>query len=272
MEIKLNGLEFNVLYKRANGWDSDWINKNENYSEQQIDFLLDITIYQNDTKNIFPKSSKQETYNKIIFKCISQDLINRVFEIINKNNYLNEDVEDILTSLSLLKISEKLALREYYDEALYIASKINSIYHKDLALSNIASELIKNENINKSIKIISKIEDLTIRDIKLEFLIEKLIETNNYNEAKKITQIIRNEDVKMSCIDKVFTQDEIHDAKDQTTEEIATFIEGLTNEQFEKIVEFFVTAPKIFHNIDYTCPKCGTENTVVVDGVENFFG
>ena len=79
-------------------------------------------------------------------------------------------------------------------------------------------------------------------------------------------------DLVVSCIDKVFTQDEIHDAKDQTTEEIATFTEGLTIEQFEKIVEFFVTAPKIFHNIDYTCPKCGTENTVVVDGVENFFG
>ena len=41
-------------------------------------------------------------------------------------------------------------------------------------------------------------------------------------------------DLVVSCIDKVFTQDEIHDAKDQTTEEIATFIEGLTNEQFEK--------------------------------------
>jgi hypothetical protein len=79
-------------------------------------------------------------------------------------------------------------------------------------------------------------------------------------------------DLVVSCIDKVFTQDEIHDAKDQTTEEIVEFIEGLTNEQFEKIVEFFVTAPKIFHNIDYACPKCGTENTVVVDGVENFFG
>lgn len=79
-------------------------------------------------------------------------------------------------------------------------------------------------------------------------------------------------DLVVSCIDKVFTQDEIHDAKDQTTEEIVTFIEGLTNVQFEKIVEFFVTAPKIFHNIDYTCSKCQTENTVVVDGVENFFG
>lgn len=79
-------------------------------------------------------------------------------------------------------------------------------------------------------------------------------------------------DLVVSCVDKIFTQEEIHDARDQTTEEIIEFIESLTNEQFEKIVEFFVSAPKIFHNIDYTCPKCQTENTVVVDGVENFFG
>lgn len=79
-------------------------------------------------------------------------------------------------------------------------------------------------------------------------------------------------DLVVSCIDKVFTQDEIHDAKDQTTEEIAEFIEGLTTEQFDKIVEFFITSPKIFHNIEYTCSKCETENTVVVEGVENFFG
>jgi hypothetical protein len=79
-------------------------------------------------------------------------------------------------------------------------------------------------------------------------------------------------DLVVSCIDKVFTQDEIHDSKDQTTEEIVEFIEGLTTEQFEKIVEFFITSPKIFHNIEYTCSKCETENTVVVEGVENFFG
>jgi hypothetical protein len=79
-------------------------------------------------------------------------------------------------------------------------------------------------------------------------------------------------DLVVSCIDKIFTQDEIHDAKDQTTEEIVEFIEGLTSEQFEKIVEFFITSPKIFHNIEYTCVKCETENTVVVEGVENFFG
>lgn len=79
-------------------------------------------------------------------------------------------------------------------------------------------------------------------------------------------------DLVVSCVDKIFTSDEIHDAQEEGYDEVAKFIDGLTNDQFEKIVEFFTTAPKIFHNIEYTCPKCQTENTVVVDGVENFFG
>jgi hypothetical protein len=79
-------------------------------------------------------------------------------------------------------------------------------------------------------------------------------------------------DLVVSCVDKVFTLDEVHDAADQSYEEVSNFIDGLTSDQFDKIVQFFETAPKILHNIEYTCSKCQTENTVVVDGVENFFG
>lgn len=79
-------------------------------------------------------------------------------------------------------------------------------------------------------------------------------------------------DLVVSCVDKIFTQDEIHNAPDEGHDAISAFVDGLTNEQFEKIVDFFTTSPKIFHTIEYNCPKCQTENTVVVDGVENFFG
>ncbi len=79
-------------------------------------------------------------------------------------------------------------------------------------------------------------------------------------------------DLVVSCVDKIFDKEEVHDSSDYTKEEIEEYIDRLTNEQFEKIVEFFATTPKVFHNIDYICPKCETENSVVVDGVENFFG
>ena len=90
-------------------------------------------------------------------------------------------------------------------------------------------------------------------------------------------EILSNEDMPIfdlvvSSVEKIFTQEEVHDAEEEGYEAVSDFIDGLTTEQFEKIVEFFATTPRIFHNIDYTCPKCQTENTVVVDGVENFFG
>lgn len=90
-------------------------------------------------------------------------------------------------------------------------------------------------------------------------------------------EVLSDEDLPMfdlvvSCIDKIFTRDEVHDAAEEGAEEVATFIDKLTTEQFEKIVEFFTTCPRISHIIEYNCPKCNTDNTVVVDGVENFFG
>lgn len=78
-------------------------------------------------------------------------------------------------------------------------------------------------------------------------------------------------DLVVSCIDKIFDQDEIYDAEEEGKEEVEKFINSLSTQQFEKIVEFFQTSPRLEKTIDYTCVKCETENTVLIDGVENFF-
>jgi len=36
-----------------------------------------------------------------------------------------------------------------------------------------------------------------------------------------------------------------------------TFVENLTEDAFDKIKEFFAEQPKLKHEIDYTCSKCG---------------
>lgn len=78
-------------------------------------------------------------------------------------------------------------------------------------------------------------------------------------------------DLVVACIDKIFDQDEIYNAEDEGPEEVEKFINSLSTQQFEKIVEFFQTSPRLEKTIDYTCVKCETENTVLIDGVENFF-
>ena len=56
------------------------------------------------------------------------------------------------------------------------------------------------------------------------------------------------------------------------SKEVPNVINELSIEQFEKISEFFKTAPRVEKIIEYKCPKCETENVVVIDGLESFFG
>lgn len=78
-------------------------------------------------------------------------------------------------------------------------------------------------------------------------------------------------DLVVSCVDKIFDNEEIYDAADEGIEAVERFVDGLTSDQFESIVKFFETSPRLEKKIEYTCPNCNTENVVLIDGVENFF-
>ena len=79
-------------------------------------------------------------------------------------------------------------------------------------------------------------------------------------------------DIMVAAIDAIYTKEEIFSTNDEPIEEVIKFVDGLTSEQFEKISEFFKTAPRVEKVIEYKCPKCETENVVVIDGLESFFG
>ena len=78
-------------------------------------------------------------------------------------------------------------------------------------------------------------------------------------------------DLVVSCIDKIFDAEEVFDAQEEGVEEVEKFVNSLSTLQFEKIVEFFQTSPRLEKTMEYTCVKCGTDNVVLIDGVENFF-
>lgn len=78
-------------------------------------------------------------------------------------------------------------------------------------------------------------------------------------------------DLVVSCIDKIFDTEEVYDAEEEGIEEVEKFVNSLSTLQFEKIVEFFQTSPRLEKTIEYTCAKCSRDNVVLIDGVENFF-
>lgn len=79
-------------------------------------------------------------------------------------------------------------------------------------------------------------------------------------------------DVVCQCIDYIFDAENNYPAEESTKQELIDFINNLSQEQFAKINNFFVTMPKLKHTIRWTCEKCQTKDEVTLEGMANFFG
>jgi phosphotransferase system HPr-like phosphotransfer protein len=72
------------------------------------------------------------------------------------------------------------------------------------------------------------------------------------------------------CIESVFDDQSVY--SNFQLKEISEWIEKLTQTQFAKIQEFFETMPKLAHDIEFYCPKCGYKESQHIEGLPNFFG
>ena len=52
--------------------------------------------------------------------------------------------------------------------------------------------------------------------------------------------------------------------------DIDEFIDSLTSDQFQKLMHFFETMPKLRHVIKVTNPKTKKKNEVVLEGLQSF--
>ena len=75
-----------------------------------------------------------------------------------------------------------------------------------------------------------------------------------------------------NCIVNIEFGDEVYQRTDISEKEINNFIDELTGEQFERVVEFFNTMPKLRHVVKVKNPKTKVESEVVLEGLESFLG
>ena len=75
----------------------------------------------------------------------------------------------------------------------------------------------------------------------------------------------------VDCIDYIWDGDDIFQSKDHSKKELNEFLDSLSSGQFEKIKNFFESMPRLSHDVDWKCPKCGKTKTLVLTGVDSFF-
>ena len=86
----------------------------------------------------------------------------------------------------------------------------------------------------------------------------------NPNEVSRIFQMLKK------CILEVHNGDEIINSIDMKTEEISDFVDSLNTEQFENVMQFFNTMPKVRHVVEVTNPKTGVKSEVLLEGLQSF--
>tara|TARA_B100000035_G_scaffold3560_1_gene3127 strand:+ start:4378 stop:5100 length:723 start_codon:yes stop_codon:yes gene_type:complete len=89
--------------------------------------------------------------------------------------------------------------------------------------------------------------------------------TDDENEVEKSFDIIAD------CIDLVYDAENVYAGSDTSKKEKIEWIESLTSEQFQMIEKFFNTMPRLTYTVQVTNPNTKKENTVVLEGLADFF-
>ena len=100
--------------------------------------------------------------------------------------------------------------------------------------------------------------------------LDQFIKNNfDFNEGNQMDQSF---DLIASCIDKIYTEEEVWSTADCTKKEVKEFLDSMNSSQFKEIEHFFETMPKLSHTIKVKNPKTKVESDVVLEGLASFFG
>ena len=125
-------------------------------------------------------------------------------------------------------------------------------------------EIQKNENHSNKIKVDSNI----MMELKYPSLDEFIKNNFDFNDKNAMDQSF---DLIASCIDKVYTEDEVWATADCTKKEVKEFLESMNSQQFKEIEAFFESMPKLSHTINVTNPNTKVESEVTLEGLASFF-
>ena len=123
----------------------------------------------------------------------------------------------------------------------------------------------KSEEHNNKIKLDTKI----MMEMKYPSLDEFIKNNFDFNDATQVDQSFK---LIASCIDKIYTEDEVWASEDCTKKEMNDFLESMNSAQFKEIEKFFETMPKLSHKVKITNPNTNVESEVVMEGLSSFFG
>ena len=125
-------------------------------------------------------------------------------------------------------------------------------------------KVVKSEDHTNQIKV----DDDIMIEMKYPSLNEFIKSNFDFKDGNQMDQSF---ELIASCIDKIYTSDEVWVASDCTKKEITEFLESMNSSRFKGIEEFFTTMPKLSHTVKVKNPKTKVESDILLEGLASFF-
>ena len=105
-------------------------------------------------------------------------------------------------------------------------------------------------------------------EISINFRYPRLKDIENISEEKGDFE--QSIDMILSCIESVQNQDELIHRIDMTKDEIMEFIDSMSSDQMESVMQFFETMPKLRHVVEVKNPKTKVKSEILLEGMQSF--
>ena len=92
-----------------------------------------------------------------------------------------------------------------------------------------------------------------------------------FNDGYDLTDITGSISLISKCVSSIVSGEEVFNRSDMSDSEVVEWVEGLTQSQFAKILNFFVTMPKLSHSVTLKNKNTGKNFTVKLEGLKDFF-
>lgn len=204
----------------------------------------------------------QDDEKKDTINVVKQILKNCIIDDININDLPTFDLEYLFLNLRARSVNEVVELQYKCNNLIKDENEeekqCESLEKFQIKLLDIKP--IKGENHSNKIQLSEKM-GIVMRYPTFEMIVKL--------EGKSEEEILM--ELLVDCIDYVYDADNIYKTKDLPKEEILEFVDSMQQKDLEKIQNFFETAPKIKHVINFGCRKCGYKEDIPVEGLQNFF-
>lgn len=186
-----------------------------------------------------------------------KNIINSVVETVNACTFNKLDLDKIpMYDIELLFLNIRAkSVGEVIKVNVTCPDDMKTTVVKEINIKDV--KIIKNDNhkdvvkINDTVKLVLKHPTLSVT---------KLIKKGDAEDVFKILP---------SCIKTVYDGEKM--IEDFTHQEAEDFINNLSSEQFKNLQDFFMTMPKLKHDVEVENPNTKVKSTVSLEGMQSFF-